>query len=401
MIGNALLLALRSIRRNVLRSVLTTLGIVIGVASVIIMVNLGSGATLQVSQQIESLGSNLLFLRVGQHFGHGARAEAPPFKLADVSAIEREVAGVAAAAPQASQGMVIVFGNDNWATSVTGSDNRYFTVGNWQLQQGRFFTESEIRAGSSVCVIGETVRQKLFGAQEPVGSTLRMKKIACEVIGLLAVKGQSAGGGDQDDSVVIPLRTFWRRIAGNQDVDRVRISARDGIATTTVQRDIENLMRERRRIGPGEEDDFSVMDMQEIAQTLTGTTRILTTLLGAVAAVSLLVGGIGIMNIMLVSVTERTREIGIRLAIGALARDVLTQFLVEAVVLSSIGGILGILLALLTSWFIAGLLQIPFVVEPGMVLVALLFSMVIGIAFGYFPARKAARLNPIDALRHE
>jgi putative ABC transport system permease protein len=401
MIGNALLLALRSIRRNVLRSVLTTLGIVIGVASVIIMVNLGSGATLQVSQQIESLGSNLLFLRVGQHFGHGARAEAPPFKLADVSAIEREVAGVATAAPQASQGMVVVFGNDNWATSVTGSDNRYFTVGNWQLQQGRFFTESEIRAGSSVCVIGETVRQKLFGAQEPVGSTLRMKKIACEVIGLLAVKGQSAGGGDQDDSVVIPLRTFWRRIAGNQDVDRVRISARDGIATTTVQRDIENLMRERRRIGPGEEDDFSVMDMQEIAQTLTGTTRILTTLLGAVAAVSLLVGGIGIMNIMLVSVTERTREIGIRLAIGALARDVLTQFLVEAVVLSSIGGILGILLALLTSWFIAGLLQIPFVVEPGMVLVALLFSMVIGIAFGYFPARKAARLNPIDALRHE
>jgi putative ABC transport system permease protein len=401
MIGNALLLALRSIRRNVLRSVLTTLGIVIGVASVIIMVNLGSGATLQVSQQIESLGSNLLFLRVGQHFGHGARAEASPFKLADVSAIEREVAGVATAAPQASQGMVVVFGNDNWATSVTGSDNRYFTVGNWQLQQGRFFTESEIRAGSSVCVIGETVRQKLFGAQEPVGSTLRMKKIACEVIGLLAVKGQSAGGGDQDDSVVIPLRTFWRRIAGNQDVDRVRISARDGIATTTVQRDIENLMRERRRIGPGEEDDFSVMDMQEIAQTLTGTTRILTTLLGAVAAVSLLVGGIGIMNIMLVSVTERTREIGIRLAIGALARDVLTQFLVEAVVLSSIGGVLGILLALLTSWFIAGLLQIPFVVEPGMVLVALLFSMVIGIAFGYFPARKAARLNPIDALRHE
>ena len=401
MIGNALLLALRSIRRNVLRSVLTTLGIVIGVASVIIMVNLGSGATLQVSQQIESLGSNLLFLRVGQHFRHGAHAEAPPFKLADVSAIEREVVGVAAAAPQSSQGMVAVYGNENWSTSITGSDNRYFTVGNWQLQQGRFFTEGEQRAGSSVCVIGETVRQKLFGSLDPVGSTIRLKKIACEVIGLLTVKGQSAGGGDQDDNVVIPLRTFWRRIAGNQEVGRIRISARDGVSTTTVQRDIESLMRERRRIGRGEEDNFSVMDMQEIAQTLTGTTQILTTLLGAVAAVSLLVGGIGIMNIMLVSVTERTREIGIRLAIGAQARDVLTQFLVEAVVLSSIGGVLGILLALAASWFIAGLLKIPYVVEPLMVLVALLFSMVIGITFGYFPARKAARLNPIDALRHE
>jgi putative ABC transport system permease protein len=401
MIGNALLLALRSIRRNVLRSFLTTLGIVIGVASVIIMVNLGSGATLQVSQQIESLGSNLLFLRAGQHFRAGAHGEAPPFKLSDVTAIERELTGVAAAAPQSSKAMVVVFGNENWTTSISGSDNRYFEVGNWQLQQGRFFSESELRAGSSVCVIGETVRKKLFGSQEPVGSTIRLKKMACEVIGLLAVKGQSAGGGDQDDSVVIPLRTFWRRLAGNQEVDRIRISARDGVSTRIVQRDIERLMRERRRIGAAEEDDFSVMDMQEIAQTLTGTTRILTTLLGAVAAVSLLVGGIGIMNIMLVSVTERTREIGIRLAIGALARDVLTQFLVEAVVLSSLGGLIGILLALGASWFIAGLLRIPFVVEPGMVLIAFLFSMVIGITFGYFPARKAARLDPIEALRHE
>jgi putative ABC transport system permease protein len=401
MIWNALLLALRSIRRNVLRSFLTTLGIVIGVASVIIMVNLGSGATLQVSRQIESLGSNLLFLRVGQHFHQGGRGEAAPFKLADVAAIEREISGVAGVAPQAAKGMLVVYGNENWTTTITGSDNRYFEVGNWQLQQGRFFSESELRAGSSVCVIGETVRNKLFAGQDPVGSTIRLKKIACEVIGLLAVKGQSAGGGDQDDSVVIPLRTYWRRIAGNQDVDRIRISARDGVSTTTVQRDVENLMRERRRIGSGEEDDFSVMDMKEIAQTLTGTTRILTTLLGAVAAVSLLVGGIGIMNIMLVSVTERTREIGIRLAIGALARDVLTQFLVEAVVLSSIGGVIGILLALAASWFIAGLFGIPFVVEPVMVLVALLFSMAIGIAFGYFPARKAARLDPIEALRHE
>jgi putative ABC transport system permease protein len=401
MIWNALLLALRSIRRNVLRSFLTTLGIVIGVASVIIMVNLGSGATLQISQQIESLGSNLLFLRVGQHFRGGAHGTAPPFTLADVTAIEREVAGVAAAAPQSSQAMVAIYGNENWSTSITGSDNRYFEVGNWQLQQGRFFTEGELRAGSSVCVIGETVRQKLFGSQQPVGQKIRLKKIACEVIGLLAVKGQSAGGGDQDDNVVIPLRTFWRRIAGNQEVSHIRISARDGVATTTVQRDIENLMRERRRIGRGKEDNFSVMDMQEIARTLTGTTQILTTLLGAVAAVSLLVGGIGIMNIMLVSVTERTREIGIRLAIGAQARDVLTQFLVEAMVLSSFGGLFGIALAIGATWFIADLLTIPFVVEGGMTLLAFLFSVVIGIAFGYFPARRAASLDPIDALRHE
>ena len=401
MIWNALLLALRSIRRNVLRSFLTTLGIVIGVASVIIMVNLGSGATLQVSQQIESLGSNLLYLHPGQRFGPGARSQAAPFKLSDVDAIENEISGVAVAAPHASQAMVVIYGNENWSTSVSGSDNRYFEVGNWQLQQGRFFTDSELRAGSSVCVIGETVRQKLFGQQNPVGSSVRLKKISCEVIGLLASKGQSAGGSDQDDSVVMPLRTLWRRIAGNQDVDRIRISARDGVATATVQRDVEVLMRERRRIRSGDEDDFSVMDMQEIARTLTGTTQILTTLLGAVAAVSLLVGGIGIMNIMLVSVTERTREIGIRLAIGARARDVLTQFLVEAMVLSAFGGLFGIALALSAGWFIAGMFGIPFVIEADMILFAFLFSVVIGIAFGYFPARRAAALDPIEALRHE
>lgn len=401
MLWNALLLALRSIRRNVLRSFLTTLGIVIGVASVIIMVNLGSGATLQVKQQIESLGSNLLFVRPGQRLGHGQRTIAPPFDLDDAEAILRDVPGVAEVAPQSSQAMVAVYGNENWNTSVTGSDNRYFRTGNWELAEGRYFNNSELRAGKSVCVIGETIRQKLFGAQVPIGSKIRLKKISCEVIGLLKSKGQSAGGSDQDDTIVMPMRTFWRRIAGNQDVQRLRISAREGVSTTAVQRDIENLMRERRRISPGEEDDFSVMDMQEITRTLTGTTQILTALLGTVAAVSLLVGGIGIMNIMLVSVTERTREIGIRLAIGAQERDVLTQFLVEAVVLSSFGGLFGILLALAASWFVAGLLQIPYVVKASMVIFAFLFSMVIGVAFGYFPARKAARLDPIDALRHE
>jgi putative ABC transport system permease protein len=401
MLWNALLLALRSIRRNVMRSFLTTLGIVIGVASVIIMVNLGSGATLQVKQQIESLGSNLLFMRVGQRLGHGQRTQAAPFEMEDADAIAREVPGVAAVAPISSQAMTAIYGNENWTTSVNGSDNRYFTVGNWELGHGRYFNSSELQGGKSVCVIGETVREKLFGAQDPIGSAIRLKKISCEVIGLLKSKGQSAGGSDQDDTIVMPMRTYWRRIAGNRDVNRIHISARDGVSTTEVVKDVENLMRERRRIGPGEEDDFSVMDLQEITKTITGTTQVLTALLGAVAAVSLLVGGIGIMNIMLVSVTERTREIGIRLAIGALERDVLTQFLVEAVVLSSFGGIFGIVLALTASWFIAGALSLPYVVEPGMVLFAFLFSMVIGVAFGYFPARKAARLDPIDALRHE
>jgi len=401
MLWNALLLAMRSIRRNVMRSFLTTLGIVIGVASVIIMVNLGSGATLQVKQQIESLGSNLLFMRPGQRLGHGQRTAAPPFEMADADAIAREVPGVAAVAPISSQAMTAIYGNENWATTVNGSDSRYFTVGNWELDHGRYFNSSELQGGKSVCVIGETTREKLFGAQDPVGSSIRLKKISCEVIGLLKSKGQSAGGSDQDDTIVMPMRTFWRRIAGDRDVQRIHISARDGVSTTQVVKNVEDLMRERRNISHGKEDDFSVMDLQEITKTITGTTQVLTALLGAVAAVSLLVGGIGIMNIMLVSVTERTREIGIRLAIGALERDVLTQFLVEAVVLSSFGGIFGIALALTTSWFVAGALGIPYVVEPGMMLFAFLFSMIIGVAFGYFPARKAARLDPIDALRHE
>ncbi len=401
MLWNALLLALRSIRRNVLRSFLTTLGIVIGVASVIIMVNLGSGATLQVKQQIESLGSNLLFLGVGQRLGHGQRTKGSPFDLADVEAVARDVPGIAEVAPSSSQAMVVIYGNENWSTSVNGSDNRYFTVGNWSLKSGRYFNTNELGGGKGVCVIGETLREKLFGAQDPIGSKIRLKKVSCEVIGLLKSKGQSAGGSDQDDTIILPLRFFWRRIAGNQDVNRILISARDGVSTTRVAKDIASVMRERRRIASGEDDDFSVMDLQEITSTLTNTTKVLTALLGAVAGVSLLVGGIGIMNIMLVSVTERTREIGIRLAIGALEKDVLTQFLVEAVVLSSIGGLFGIILALAVTWFIANALGMPFVVEVGMTFFAFLFSMVIGVAFGYFPARKAARLDPIDALRHE
>jgi putative ABC transport system permease protein len=401
MLWNALLLALREIRRNIMRSSLTILGIVIGVAAVIIMVNLGRGATAQVAAQIASLGSNLLMVRPGQRLGPGQRSEAPSFDMKDVEAIEREIGGVVAVAPSAARGVIAIYGNENWSTSVNGTTNAYFRVRDWNIGSGREFTDSELRAGKAVCIIGDTVRQQLFGGQDPLGSKIRLNKLSCEVIGLLASKGQTAMGSDQDDLVLVPLRTFWRRIAGNQDIDRIQVSAREGASTERVQRDIERLLRERRRISPGEDDDFSVRDMKEITETLTGTTQVLTTLLGAVAAVSLLVGGIGIMNIMLVSVTERTREIGIRLAIGALAREVLMQFLVEAVVLSSFGGLIGVMLAIAVSIGLAAMLQLPFVFSWSIVLVAFLFSAAVGVVFGYAPARKAARLDPIDALRYE
>jgi putative ABC transport system permease protein len=401
MFWNALMLALREIRRNLMRSALTMLGIVIGVASVIIMVNLGGGATVQVSEQIASLGSNLLMVRTGQRLGFGQRSEAEPFDMDDVEAIRREVGGVAAAAPIASQSMVAISGNRNWSTTVSGTDNNYFAVGNWSLAKGREFSGSELRAGAAVCILGDTVREELFGNLDPLGEKIRLNKVACQVIGLLAPKGQSLGGRDQDDLVVIPLRTFWRRIAGKQDVQLIYVSAREGVSTSKVQRDLELLMRERRRIDPTEDDDFNVRDMKEIAEALTGTTQVLTTLLGAVAAVSLLVGGIGIMNIMLVSVTERTREIGIRLAIGALEREVLLQFLVEAVVLSSFGGIIGIAVAVVSSYALAALMKTPLVLDPGIMILAFLFSAAVGVIFGYFPARKAARMDPIEALRYE
>jgi len=401
MIWNALLLALREIRRNIMRSSLTMLGIVIGVAAVIVMVNLGRGATEQVTAQIASLGSNLLILRPGQHWGPGQREAASPFDAKDVEAIAREISGVAAVAPSAAQGMVAIYGNENWSTVVTGTDNGYFAVREWAIEKGREFTDSELRAGKSVCIIGATVRQQLFGNQDPIGSRMRLNKLSCEVIGLLVSKGQTAMGSDQDDLVLVPLRTFWRRIAGNNDISHIQVSAREGVSTERVQRDLELLMRERRGISRGKEDDFSVRDMKEISQTLTGTTRVLTTLLGAVAAVSLLVGGIGIMNIMLVSVTERTREIGIRLAIGALEREVLLQFLVEAVVLSSFGGLIGILVAVVASFWLSVMLQLPFVISPGIMFLAFLFSAAVGVLFGYAPARKAARLDPIEALRYE
>lgn len=398
---NAFLLALREIRRNVMRSFLTILGVVIGVAAVIVMVTIGTGATAQVTAQVASLGSNLLQVRIGQRMGFGLSTTAPPFKLADVEAIKRDISAVATATPTNAYPVTAIVGNENWSTSVVGTDNEFFTVRNWELSAGRKFTSGELHAGKAVCVIGATVRKELFGGQDPLGNKIRIKQLSCHVIGELVAKGQTMMGTDQDDLIILPLRTFQRRIAGNQDISRIQVSVKDGADTARAQRDIERLLRERRHIGRNEDDNFMVMDMKEIASMLSGITQVLTALLGSVAAVSLFVGGIGIMNIMLVSVTERTREIGIRLAIGALEREVLLQFLVEAVVLSSFGGLFGIVLAIIASLGLTSLLQVPYVFSPGIMLLAFVFSAAVGVFFGYFPARKAASLDPIDALRHE
>lgn len=398
---SALSLALKEIRRNLLRSGLTMLGIIIGVAAVITMVTMGNGTTAKISAQIENLGSNMLILRPGQRFLRGSRAAAKPLELSDSEALRRELGSISAAAAVTNRPMNVIYGNTNWTTSVTGMENDYVIVRNWAISAGRSITEGEQRAGAPVCLLGETVRRELFGYQNPIDETIRLGKVACEVIGVLASKGQSTMGSDQDDVVLIPLRAHWRLISGVQNVSHIYLSARDDVATSKARRDIELLMRERRHIGAGDEDDFNVIDMKEIAKTMTGTTEVMTSLLGAVAAVSLVVGGIGIMNIMLVSVTERTREIGIRLAIGALEREVQRQFLVEAVVLSSVGGVIGIGLALVASYFIAAALKIPLILDGGIVLLAFFFAALVGVVFGYFPARKAARLDPIEALRHE
>ncbi|MDD5056440.1 MAG: ABC transporter permease [Sideroxydans sp.] len=397
-----LLLALREIRRNLMRSFLTVLGIVIGVAAVVTMVTLGNGATQSVSDQISSLGSNLLMLRPGQRMGPGSSsAGAPNFKIEDVEAIKSQIGQLAAVAPSVSRSAVLVVGTRNWMSSITGTDSEYFAAGNWTLAEGRAFFVSEERAGKAVCVIGATVQKELFGERSPVGEEMRIKNFSCEVIGVLAAKGQSGMGRDQDDTVLMPLRAVQRRLTGKQDVSMILISMADGASSEQVVADINSLMRERRKLADNEDDNFNVMDTKEIAKTLSGAIGTMTALLGAVAAVSLLVGGIGIMNIMLVSVTERTREIGIRLAIGALEKEVLMQFLTEAVALSAFGGLIGILLAVLACYGLSSLIDIPFAFDPGINLLAFGFSAAIGVIFGYVPARRAAQLDPIEALRHE
>jgi putative ABC transport system permease protein len=398
---NTLLLALRSIRRNLLRSFLTILGIVIGVSAVITMVTLGNGATLAVQNQISSLGTNLLQIRPGQRMGPGGSGGAPSFKESDAEAIANQIGGIAAVAPESRSGGTLVANGRNWSSSIFGSTNEWLTTGNWTLSEGRSFSDGELRAGGAVCIIGETIRRELFGGLSAEGAQLRVRQISCEVVGVLTSKGQGSFGNDQDDMVLLPLKTLQRRITGNTRVNTLLVSMQDGSDVERVKTGITQLLRERRKLAESDEDNFNVLDTKQLADTLSGTTKIMTMLLGAVAAVSLLVGGIGIMNIMLVSVTERTREIGLRLAIGALEREVLLQFLIEAVVLAALGGIIGIILATGASLGLSGVMKIPYVFNPTVNLLSFVFSAVIGVLFGYFPARRAARLDPIEALRHE
>jgi len=406
MLWNAIVLALAAIRRNLMRSSLTVLGIVIGVAAVIVMVTLGNGTTARVATEISSLGTNVLMVMPGQErfgMGGGMREQAKLFDASDIEAMRDEVPGVKAVAPVASRSMQVIYGNTNWSSTVYGTVNEYLTVRNWTIASGRDFSETELNSGAAVCIVGATVRKELFGEQDPLGSNVRLQAISCQVIAVLAAKGQSGMGMDQDDLVLTPIRMFQRRISGNRDryIASMLVGTYADSDSSKVRADVEKLLRQRRKIQPGASDDFMVRDPQELISTLTGTTKLLTMLLGAVAAVSLLVGGIGIMNIMLVSVTERTREIGVRLAIGAFEQDVMTQFLVEAVVLSSLGGLMGVTIGMAVSYLGAQALQIAFLPDVNIVVTSCVFSALVGILFGFVPARKAARLDPIEALRHE
>lgn len=401
MIGNALLLALRQIFRNPLRSMLTVLGIVIGVAAVITMVTVGNGATQQVRDQIASLGSDTLMIRPGQRMGPGQSIGAPSFKEADAEAISQQIAGIRAVAPSRSNSTVVVANGKNWLTTVVGSTNSHFDVNNLTLKEGRFFEPAEVRAGSAVCVIGQTLQKELFDNQSVLGKLVRIKGFSCQVVGLLDAKGQSGFGQDKDDIVIIPLNTFQRRLSGNVRVPLITVAIEPQSDIERVKEGVRLLLRERRSLSSGDADNFNVLDTSELIETISKTSQVMTMLLGAVAAVSLLVGGIGIMNIMLVSVTERTREIGVRLAIGAMEREVLLQFLIESIMLACLGGLIGVVLALVASIALTSYMQVPFVFSPAINLLAFGFAAFIGVLFGYFPARRAAKLDPIEAVRHE
>lgn len=395
-------LALRSIARHKLRSFLTTLGIIIGVAAVVTMVTLGKATTAAVQASIASLGTNILQVRPGQGFGRGGGGPRPPdFKPGDVIAIRQQVAGVTAVAAQAQSAGTAIYEGANWSTTINGTDNDYFRVQPWPLASGRTFTRQEVQAGKSVCILGNTVKNNLYRQADPIGTRMRIAGISCDVIGVLTARGQGGFGGDQDDVLLMPLKTVQRRLTGNRDVRLMLVGVDQAYSTTQVQASLTDLLKERRGIAPGKDDDFFVFDTKQINDTVATTTGLLTGIVTAVASISLIVGGIGIMNIMLVSVTERTREIGIRLAIGAVASEVLMQFLIEAIALSCLGGLIGLVVAQAVIALLVPVLKVAWLFDLQINIIAFAISALIGVVFGFFPARRAASLNPIDALRHE
>ncbi|RXJ57551.1 ABC transporter permease [Candidatus Marinarcus aquaticus] len=403
MLTNAFLIAIKEIKRNILRSILTILGIVIGVASVISMVMIGDGTTANVQEGISKLGTNMLTLRVGQERRGKPRGDnsARAFKEEDINVIKSEIPHVKAVAAENSSTMNAIYLNKSYATSVVGTSNDYFIIKDWGIQSGRVFEEAELSFGQTSCILGTTIVKQLFEDANPIGNKIRLNSFGCTVVGVLESKGAAAFGRDQDEIIIVPLKMFQRKIQGDKDISSILISIDESEHINQAKADITLLMQERRAIKPGEDDNFHIRDMADLLSTMTSTTKMLTYLLGSIAAISLLVGGIGIMNIMLVSVTERTREIGTRLAIGAMENEVLLQFLVEAVVLSTLGGMIGIVLGLLIGVGVVNMMDLPFILNMPIIVISFIFSTIIGVVFGYFPAKKAARLNPIDALRYE
>jgi putative ABC transport system permease protein len=404
-------IALRALRVNKMRSALTMLGIIIGVAAVIIMIAVGSGARAQVEAQIKSLGSNLMMVFSASPTFTGARAAVGATHTIsedDAYAIARELPEeIAGAAPSLRGSGQIVAGNSNWSTSFYGVTPDYFDVREWGLAEGRFFEPAEINGAAKVAIIGRTVATNLFGDASPIDQTIRIRTVPLTVIGVLAPKGQSPGGSDLDDVLLMPISTARNRVLGatalakSRSVGSIQIKIREGADSKLAEERVRELLRQRHRLQPGQDDDFTLRNMTEILQAREDSSRVMALLLAAVASVSLLVGGIGIMNIMLVSVTERTREIGLRRAVGARAGDILQQFLIEAITLSLIGGLVGVLLGSAGAWMIGEWAGWPIELSTGATLLAVSFAAAIGIFFGYYPARQAARMSPIEALRHE
>ncbi len=399
--SNTLRVALRALRRNSMRSVLTALGIIIGVGAVITMVSIGNGAKAQIEAQVAALGTNIItvfpgsFSRGGMHGGFGSAITLTP---EDAAAIASEIEGIDGVSPEVRDRTQVLANGLNWSTQVMGESPDYPYIRNWPIVQGGMFGEQEVKSLAKVAVIGRTVADQLFPDEDPIGQTLRIRNLPFRVIGVLGSKGFDMRGSDQDDVVLIPYTSHMRRVSRRTNLSQILIQARDGDRLDRVKQDVEDLLTQRRR---GREPDFTVRTQEEIAAARTEASQTMTLLLAAIAGVSLVVGGIGIMNIMLVSVTERTREIGIRLAIGAHGRDVLTQFLIEAILLSSLGGIMGVMLGIGASQFLSYYNDWPVLVSTTSVVVAVSFSALVGIFFGFYPARKAAQLDPIDALRYE